>query len=363
MFYRPRVLIVDDEPGVREALAATLRGKCEVRVAASAEEALEMVAESRVDVVTLDVNMPGMDGLELLERLRQIDVDTEALIVTGYGSLETAVTGLRLRACDYLTKPFDREQVESAIERAAARRLATEALKRARESFLSAVSHELRTPLNVIVGYSSILQEEADGQLTDEQRLALDRIQANSTALLTYVENIFYLLALESGELACYPQRLVLAETIAEATEPFTAEAARKGLDFKRTAGNGLTLTSDREMVRRVVAALVDNAVKYTERGEVVVGARARPAGGAVIVVADTGPGLSAEEMAACEAPPPLRLDIRPGSGLGLRLAHRTLAVLRGSMRFTARPGGGTVVEVALPHLPAHAEEYRKNER
>src|SRR5919201_6667455 len=176
---RPRVLVVDDEMGVRESLRAILHGDCEVVTASSGHAALELIARDPVDAMTLDLRMPDLGGIGVLERAKQIDPDLEVLIITGYGSLDTAVQGLRFRAFDYLPKPFDSAHVRRLIQMAVARRTAARRLAKVPEQLLSTLSHELRTPLNVIMGYSSILQEDG-ASLSEEQRLALDRIQSNS---------------------------------------------------------------------------------------------------------------------------------------------------------------------------------------
>src|SRR3989475_11772362 len=153
MSLRSRVLVVDDEMGVRESLRAILPGECGVVTASSGEAALEVVARDPIDVMTLDLKMPGLGGIGVLERAKQIDPDLEVLIITGYGSLDTAVQGLRLRAFDYLAKPFDSAQGRRLVARAIARRAAVRRMKTVPETLLSSLSHELRTQLNVIIGY------------------------------------------------------------------------------------------------------------------------------------------------------------------------------------------------------------------
>src|SRR5213596_3132950 len=199
MSLRSRVLVVDDEMGVRESLRAILHGECEVVTAASGEAALEVMARESIEVMTLNLKMPGLGGIGVLERAKQIDPDLEVLIITGYGSLDTAVQGLRLRAFDYLSKPFDSAQVRRLVARAIARRAAVRRMKTLPEQLLSGLSHELRTPLNVIMGYSAILREEGEENLSEEQRVALDRIQSNSSSLLAYIETIFYMAELDRG--------------------------------------------------------------------------------------------------------------------------------------------------------------------
>src|SRR2546429_5889267 len=199
MSLRPGVFAVADEMGVRESLRAILHGECEVVTASSGQAALDAIVRDPVDVMTLDLKMPGLGGIGVLERVKQIDPDLEVLIITGYGSLDTSVTGIRLRAFDYLSKPFDSAQVRRLVARAIARRAAVRRMKTLPEQLLSGLSHELRTPLNVIMGYSAILREEGEENLSEEQRVALDRIQSNSSSLLAYIEPIFYMAELDRG--------------------------------------------------------------------------------------------------------------------------------------------------------------------
>src|SRR5438094_24307 len=98
MSLRSRVLVVDDEMGVRESLRAILHGECEVVTASNGQAALDAIARDPIDVMTLDLKMPGLGGIGVLERAKQIDPDLEVLIITGYGSLDTAVQGTDLLA-------------------------------------------------------------------------------------------------------------------------------------------------------------------------------------------------------------------------------------------------------------------------
>src|SRR5262245_54235955 len=115
------VLIVDDEEsicwGLRRLLTASGH---DVDVASSAEEALEIAAERRPELVVLDVRLPGMDGLTAMVRLQKLAAGAPIVVITAFGNLETAVAAVRGGAFDYLTKPFDVEQVAAVVDRALA---------------------------------------------------------------------------------------------------------------------------------------------------------------------------------------------------------------------------------------------------
>lgn len=114
-----RLLVVDDEEPLLLSLAAATRARgIETAVASSGAEALEKIADERYDVVVTDLRMPGLDGLELLRRMREAGLDTRVVIITGYATLEAAVDGLRLGAVDFLVKPFTVEEFLASVERA-----------------------------------------------------------------------------------------------------------------------------------------------------------------------------------------------------------------------------------------------------
>jgi len=116
------ILIVDDEMGPRESLRMILSPSNEVIVADCAREALEILRSTRVDLVTVDLNMPGMKGDELMRIIRRDFPDTEVVVITGCSSVQTAVEGIRHGICDYLLKPFDVAQVSTAVGHALSRK-------------------------------------------------------------------------------------------------------------------------------------------------------------------------------------------------------------------------------------------------
>lgn len=121
---RPRILVVDDEVGPRESLRMLLKPQYEVRTADGARTALQELADFRPDLVILDIKMPGMDGLEVLRRIKRVDPSIEVVMITAYASLETVKTALSHGAFEYLIKPFSRQDLEEVVRRALGRRQA-----------------------------------------------------------------------------------------------------------------------------------------------------------------------------------------------------------------------------------------------
>lgn len=119
MTAKARILVVDDERGMCEFLRFLLQEEgYEVDIAHSGDQALEKVKESKFQLILADIKMPGLDGLEMLRKLREADEDTVVIVMTGYSSLDTAIKAIKYDASDYLTKPFDDpDAVLAAVER------------------------------------------------------------------------------------------------------------------------------------------------------------------------------------------------------------------------------------------------------
>ncbi len=116
---KPTILVVDDETQISDLLRDFLtREGYQVLTAANGVEAISLGKENRLDLALLDLKMPGMDGIELFQKLREVKKDIGVIILTGYGTLKTAKQAMRLGAYDYLTKPFELGLVKSVIQKA-----------------------------------------------------------------------------------------------------------------------------------------------------------------------------------------------------------------------------------------------------
>ena len=112
---RMRILIADDEAGIRESLSLILGDEYELFFASDGEDALGKLKTQPVDVILLDIKMPKLDGLEVLNELKSEGIKTPVLILTAYQSVELAKKAVRLGARDYIPKPFERDQILAAV--------------------------------------------------------------------------------------------------------------------------------------------------------------------------------------------------------------------------------------------------------
>ncbi|HVU27878.1 MAG TPA: response regulator, partial [Verrucomicrobiae bacterium] len=122
---RGTLLIVDDEDGARQSLRVIFKDDYDLLMAEDGPTAIELVQKNHVDVAVLDIRMAGMSGIEVLERIRFVNPNIEAIMITAFETTDTIRQALRLRACDYLNKPFDLATIRSAVSQAMQRRLAS----------------------------------------------------------------------------------------------------------------------------------------------------------------------------------------------------------------------------------------------
>jgi DNA-binding NtrC family response regulator len=113
------VLIVDDEVGPRESLRMILKPNYRVHCVENGHEAIRMVQQAKMDVVLLDLRMPGISGMDTLKAIKGIDPDVRVIIITAYGTLESSIDAVRYGVFDYVLKPFNVPEILSRIERAA----------------------------------------------------------------------------------------------------------------------------------------------------------------------------------------------------------------------------------------------------
>ena len=117
--WQPKVMVVDDEESIRLAVERILtRLECQVVTAADGQECLKLLEQERADIVLLDLKMPGMDGMEVHQRIREQDETVLVIIITGYATIETAIEAMKQGAYDFIPKPFEAEQLRLVIKRA-----------------------------------------------------------------------------------------------------------------------------------------------------------------------------------------------------------------------------------------------------
>jgi signal transduction histidine kinase len=223
----------------------------------------------------------------------------------------------------------------------------------AKVAFLATVSHELRTPLNAIIGYGELLADGISGPLSETQQTQLERIRASSRHLLTLINEVLTLSRLEAGHEPVQSEPVVLAAILERAAAIISPIAGRKQLAFRVCAPNAAAVfESDPMKVTQILVGLLENAVRFTDRGEIVLDARAEPD---VITfdINDTGIGIDPANLEHVFAPfwqVECTHTRRPGgTGLGLTVSRRLARLLGGDLTVASALGTGSTFTLRLP--------------
>jgi DNA-binding NtrC family response regulator len=114
----PKMLVVDDESGPAQTIEIIFKDEYEVTLASSADDALNLLQQQTFDIIITDIRMPGMDGIELLNQIRQRNADVPVILNTAYETSDTLLAAIRLQATDYISKPFDVQTIRKAVTQA-----------------------------------------------------------------------------------------------------------------------------------------------------------------------------------------------------------------------------------------------------
>lgn len=366
-----RVLVVDDELGIRVGVTRVLRNfviqmpeiesevQFSVEQSETAEHALEIVKTNPPHILLLDNKLPGMSGMEALERISSMNLDMHTVVITAYASIETAVRATKHGAYDFLPKPFTPADLKSTIRKVAkqlvvqrrAKELAAEK-KKLRFEFISMLAHELKAPLNAVDGYLKILRDRAAGDDEATYHEFVLRCLTRNEYMRKMINDLLDLTRIESGQKSRVIEPQDLTAIARSAIETLSPEAAERGVTMTLHAEESVSLLADQAEMEIVLNNLLSNAVKYNLPNGHVDLYMERKDDAAVITVSDTGIGMSADE---CDKIfhdfvriKNARTEGILGSGLGLSTVKKLAQIYHGDVTVDSEPGRGSIFSVSL---------------
>jgi len=376
---KPLVLIVDDVPRNLQVLGNLLRSEnLDISVATNGEQAISIATEISPDLILLDVNMPGIDGFEACEYLKENEKTSEIPIIflTARTETEDIVKGFELGAVDYVTKPINSAEllarVRSHLELKMHRdhledlvRERTRDLERAKNDaeaanesktrFLTNVNHELLTPMNGIIGMNSLM---LDTELDEEQKEYAEIIAGSANAQLTIINDVLHFTQMEHGQLILEECELSIRSIVKEINDVLAVRAREKQLNLIYAIDEGVPegLLGVPGGLRQVLLNLLGNAVKFTEAGEVAtrvtVSGRKETGVALLVAVSDTGIGIPQGEMEKIFKPFSQVDDSLTrkygGLGLGLTNASQLIEMMGGQISVESTEGQGTCFKFVI---------------
>ncbi len=375
------ILIVDDAVDNLELLAAMLQKKGhQVRIASSGNAALDVIQEQPPDLVLLDVQMPGLNGFEVCERIKANDDTAEipVIFLSAHAESDNILRGFDVGGVDYVGKPFQFREVIARVHSQLAlsqqrRRLIQqreeiaalrerdkkqfEQLNTMQERFLHATAHDLKNPLTTILLYVQMLETEASQTKSDNLQKVAGGIRQSSEKMRALIADILDLAQMQIGlELQFFPA--TLQTVIEEAASNFAVIAAEADVNLTlNLPETPVTLSLDVQRMERVFDNLLSNAIKYTPAGGDVTVSMDAPGdetGDEICVrVRDSGIGIPEDDLPHLfEAFYRIRTkdhQKESGNGLGLAIVKTIIEQHNGHIDAQSTPGAGSVFTVYLP--------------
>ena len=351
-----------------------------MELAEDGEEALKKIEQENFDLVLTDLKMPKMDGLQLVAEIAKSKPEILTVLMTGHGTIDSALEAMKQGASDYLMKPLNLEEMVVRLQKvleerqrfirlrdfAAHLERANQELKRIDEmksEFVSVASHELRTPLSTIKNAVQLILRGKAGEINETQANFLSIAEKNIIRLTNILNNLLDLSRIESGKIGMKFEELDLRGPIDFIVSSLKPQADGKPIHLKMEVPKELPpVYGDREKIERILMNLIGNAMKFTpEGGEVVVSAKLvdRSSNSVAISVRDSGIGIPADQLGKIfekfyQVEGSLHRSVS-GTGLGLAITKGLVEAHQGKICVESRSG-------KREHLYLHLTRIKRRE-
>lgn len=367
-----KILVVDDEPGIRSGISRVLRNytvgypfleddfEFDIIEAATGEEGLEYIKEGGIDLVLLDNKLPGMQGVEVLDYIHKNKMDVAVTMITSYASLDLAIATTNKGAYNFVPKPFTPAELKSAVENASKHLYLTRMTrqmnahgKRLRFKFLSVLSHELKSPLNAVEGYLQLMDEKMLGNDLEKYNEMIGRSLERINGMRSLIMDLLDLTQLESSSIEKELTDINLAKSCKMAIDTILPLAIQKNINIESNVDDQIIYHANTTDLEIIFNNLFSNAVKYNrENGTVRIDITSN--GKTVVIsIEDSGIGIAEEDMDKLfqEFTRIKTKETRliSGSGLGLSILKKTIESYQGTVDVESKLGEGTKFTITLP--------------
>lgn len=366
-----KVLVVDDELGIRLGIERVLKNyivsfpfhdddfNYEVINAESGEDAVKILDNQTIDVVLLDNKLPGIEGIEVLEYIKNQGYDCVVMMITSYASIDLAIKATNNGAYNFLPKPFTQQDIKTAIESITKhlflKRMTSkmnEEGKKIRFKFLSVLAHELKSPINAVEGYLQIIKDRQLGDNLNAYNQMFDRSLERIRGMRALIMDMLDLTRIESGTRARAIAKHDIIQIARICIDGILPLAKQKKVKIVTNFPEQLIAQVDQTEIEIIFNNLLSNAVKYNKDGGQVDFSITSEGQQAVFVVKDTGIGMSEQEQSHLfeefmRAKNEKTSKIA-GTGLGLSIMKKIIELNHGTINVDSKIDFGTTFTVKL---------------
>jgi signal transduction histidine kinase len=375
---RGKILVIDDEAGIRRGCHRALEPEgFIVEEASTLKDGLEIIQKDHFDLILLDVMMPDGRGIDLIEPILEKDPDTICVIITGFATVELATSAIKQGAYDFISKPFTSDLLLMTVNQGLEKRMLSleakrlnaiekeaaelarakeemEKLDQAKSAFMLTVAHELRAPVGGAQSLLRTMTRGIAGDLNDQQRDILKRIEARLDQLMVLIEDLLSLASSKSSELEKPLEAFEIKSILRDVVDRFSIEAESKEISLQlEMTDENLTIEATYDGLERIFSNLIGNAIKYTsEKGSVHVQVRTL-SDKVEVKVSDTGMGIPEEALPHIwdeffRAKNARHAGIT-GTGLGLSIVKQYVDRFKGKISVESTQGEGSEFIVNFP--------------
>jgi two-component system, sensor histidine kinase and response regulator len=352
------ILIVDDTPANLDVLSNVLTERgYKVRAAINGELALRAITKAPPDLILLDVQMPGLSGFEVCQRLKSDPrtQDIPVIFISVSDAVEEKVRAFEVGGIDYVTKPFQVREVLARVEsqmRIQHQRRRIEMLNAFKDELVGIVSHDLKNPIGVVLGYIDLIRDSlAEGNSIDKEML--DRMHKATESMLHLVRDLLDN-AQNEQKIPLRMTTVDLNTLVQDCVSMFEYQASQKPVELTAKFADGsVTVQADSRRLTQVINNLISNAIKYSPPNSSISVRTMYDKRGAVIEVADSGYGIPAadlphifERFYRVQSKKHLAAE---GTGLGLPIAKLIVEEHGGTLTASSSENVGSVFTITLP--------------
>lgn len=364
-----KILIVDDEPGIRMGTRRALRGLTvsfpfhdddfdyEILDTETGEEAIEIIENQQIDIVLLDNKLPGIEGIEVLEHIKKQKFDLAVMMITSYASIDLAVKATNNGAFNFVPKPFTKQELTQAIEsitkhlflKRMTRKMKAEG-KNIRFKFLSVLSHELKSPINAVEGYLRIMKDKQVGNDIAAYEKMIDRSMERIKSMRNLIMDMLDFTRMESGSKNRRIENVDITQVAQIAIDSVLPLANQRKVEIITDFADELFMQTDSSEVEIIFNNLLSNAVKYNKENGKVFFSIKKEGEKTKIEVEDTGIGMNETEKSHLfeefmRAKNEKTRNIS-GTGLGLSIMKKIVDLNNGTIKVESEPDKGSVFTV-----------------